>query len=196
MNAKVISVRSKDGKTPLVIIYTDCDGKKIKYTVSEGTYRDIGCPLSGEILYDRAIEAIAEEDEKRRAMQKALNVLAYADNNEKKLYTKLIMAGFGKEAARSTVCECVRLGYIDEERQIKRLIIRYWAELQGPDKIIYKLISNGYNKNSAYRIMQTLEEDKEIDFSASRDKLIEKKLPSNASAAEKRKLLYKFGYRK
>lgn len=196
MNAKVTSVRSKDGKTPLVVLYMDTDGEKIKYTISEGTYRDIGCPLSGEILDDDAIEAIAEEDERRRAMQKALNVLSYADNNEKKLYAKLIIAGFGKEAATQAVRECVRLGYVNEERQIKRLIIRYWSELQGPEKIIYKLISKGYDRGTAYRMIETLVQTGEIDFEESRDKLLEKKLPSDATAADKTKLLYKFGYRK
>lgn len=196
MNAKVISVRAKDGKAPLVILYTDCDGKKSKYTISEGTYRDIGCPLSGEILDEDMLYIVAKEDERLRAIKKALNLLSYADNNEKKLYTKLVLAGFGKEASKNAVCECVRLGYVNEERQIERLIIRYWGELHGPDKIIYKLISKGYNGGLAYRIMQTLERNGEIDFDASKEKLIEKKLPCDASEADKRKLLYKFGFKK
>ena len=48
----ILSVRSKEGTVPLVVIDGESDGKKTKYTITEGTYREIGCPLSGEVLED------------------------------------------------------------------------------------------------------------------------------------------------
>ena len=79
----ILSVRSKEGTVPLVVIDGESDGKKTKYTITEGTYREIGCPLSGEVLEDEEAELLVKRDEERRALAKALSILAYADNGEK-----------------------------------------------------------------------------------------------------------------
>lgn len=194
MSAYITSVRTKGEKTPLVIISVKVGEENSKYTVTEGTYRKIGCPLSGEVIDEEAVGIIAKEDEKRRALQKALSILAYSDNNEKRLYTKLCMAGFGREIARATVVECVNLGYINEERQLERLIVKYNRELLGPRKIIAKLIGRGYSQKAAVQMISRLQESDEISFEESARILIETKLPEGASSEERRKLLYKYGY--
>lgn len=196
MDARVISARTKDGKVPLIILYTECGGERTKYTICEGTYREIGCPLSGEIINEEKLNLVSAEDERRRAMIKALSILSYTDNNEKRLYTKLLMAGFSKEAAADSVRECVRLGYVDEKRQIRRLIEKHSAELLGPHKIAYKLVSKGYSQAAVFREMESLESEGAIDFERTKAELVQKKLPSGASHSDKLKLLYKYGYRR
>ncbi len=194
MNAEILSIRTKEKKSTLVMLEISSGGKRQKYTVGEGTYRAIGCPLSGEFIGEDELCKISSEDERRRSLQKALSLLSYADNNEKGLYIKLIRAGFSKDAARESVEECVRLGYIDEERQIERFIIKSSESLIGPYKISSKLLSRGYSPKQIFDAISALEADGKINFKESKNILIEEKLPENSSAEERKKLLYKYGY--
>ena len=194
MNPRIFSVRAKDAKLPLVIVTVECEGAKTKYTITEGTYRDIGCPLSGEEIDLDTLDTIAREDEERRALAKALSILSYADNNKGQLFAKLKRAGFSREAASGAVKECVMRGYINEERQMEHLVTRYARELDGPIKITAKLASRGYSAKAASAAIERLKLSREIDFSESKKALIAKKFPDGASEDEIKKLLYKHGY--
>lgn len=194
MSGRIVSVQTKEKVKTLVEITLLSDGEKTKYTVSEGTYRKIGCPLSGEIIDGDSLEILSREDEERRALIKALSILSYADNNEHRLYTKLISHGFGKDAARAAVEECVRLGYIDEDRQLERYILKYHEELLGPKKIMAKLISRSYSASQISKMIRALEEEEKLDFTKAKKHLLATKLPEDASYEEKRKLLHKYGY--
>lgn len=196
MACKIISVKSKENKSLFVVLTTETNGVRQKYTISEGTYREIGCPLSGEVLNEDFIELVSFEDERRRALQKALNILAYADNNEKTLLRKLRLAGFSKESADFAKEECVRLGYIDEKRQIEHLILKCASMLYGPHKIIAKLISRSYSASLSIKLIKELEARGEIDFAESKKILLETKLDQNSTYEQKQKLLYKYGYKK
>lgn len=196
MSHKIFSIKAKDTKLPLLTVTVDNDGEKTKYTITEGTYREIGCPLSGEEIDKDSLDIIARADEQRRAVAKALSLLSYADNNKKRLYMKLTLAGFSQDAAKGAVRECVMLGYVNEERQIENLIARYHRELHGPSKIIAKLVSQGYASKDIHSVMDRLSESGDLDFDNSRALLIKKKLPDGASAEQIKKLLYKYGYRK
>ena len=192
MSNKILSLKFKEKN--LLAITLEGDEGPIKYTVSESAYRKIGSPLSGDYVEDDELIIIAKEDESRRAMRKALSLLLYADNNERGLYIKLTRAGFSPTCARDTVCECVRLGYVNEERQIERIIERCKESLLGPRKILQKLLSRGYAKERVYSIMTRLEESGEIDFSEMRKELLSR-LGDGASFEEKKKILYKYGYK-
>ena len=192
--ARILSVRSKGEKTVLVTLDIEIDGIRKKYTVSEGTYREIGCPLSGEEIDEEFFLILSTEDEKRRALAKSLNVLSYADNNKRALTGKLLRAGFSREAIEYAVTECVMRGYIDEARQAERLIMKHYAELLGPHKIKAKLQARQFSSALISKALCTLEEQGEIDFKENRARLLREKLGADASYDEKMKLLYKYGY--
>ena len=194
MTCKILSVGAKEGKTPLVIITALTDEKKQKYVISEGTYREIGCPLSGEEIEEDFFLILSSEDEKRRALAKSLNVLAYADNNKRALTGKLMRAGFSREAIEHAVSECVMHGYIDEARQAERLVMKHYEELLGPHKIKAKLVARQFSPTLISKAIRTLEERGEIDFKENRTRLLREKLGTDASYDEKMKLLYKYGY--
>ena len=86
------------------------------------------------------------------------------------------------------------LGYINEERQMEHLILRYHRELNGPQRILAKLASRGYGMKESRAVMDRLIASGEMDLDAARRALIEKKLPSDASDEDVKKLLYKNGY--
>ena len=96
MDGKILSVRTKGEKTSLVVIDVTIGGERKKYTVNEGTYRAIGCPLSGDLADADALASLERADAERRAMVKALNILSYADNNERMLLSKRTKNPHGK----------------------------------------------------------------------------------------------------
>lgn len=194
MKSRILSVGAKEGKTPLVIITALTDEKKQRYVISEGTYREIGCPLSGEEIDGERFSILSSEDEKRRALAKSLNVLSYADNNKRALTGKLMRAGFSRDAIEYAVTECVMRGYIDEDRQAERLVMKHYAELLGPYKIKAKLTARLYSPALISKTIRALEERGEIDFKENRARLIQEKLGEDASYDDKMKLLYKYGY--
>ena len=190
----ILSVRSKEGTVPLVVIDGDVDGKKTKYTITEGTYREIGCPLSGEVLEGSEAELLVKRDEERRALAKALSILAYADNGENQLKIKLMRHGFSRSAIDETVKECVRRGYIDDIKIIENAVLRLSSELQGKKKIAAKLTSKGFSAGAVMKAISRLEAEGTIDFSEARKRLISEKLSPDASKEDKLKLLHRYGH--
>lgn len=166
-----------------------------RYTVGESVYSEIGRPVVGDDLSEADMSAIRYADEIYRVEKKALSLLSYADNNRRTLRQKLLRAGFGTEIV-NTVCEkMVDLGYIDENRQLERLIlVEANIKLRGPQRIIPSLVSKGYSLSDVKAVMHTLVESGELDFKKNAKALINKKLP-DADIEEKRKFLYKNGYK-
>ena len=166
------------------------------YTVSSRLYSEIGSPMRRETLTDEQLVDIKREDEYVRAKKKALSYLAFADNNERTLRTKLIGKGFSREVSCDVAREMVTLGYIDERRQLERLVLTEAnVKLAGQNKIVPKLMAKGYSSSDINTVIRELVDSGEIDFRANARRLIEKKLPADADSEEKKKLLFKNGYR-
>lgn len=165
------------------------------YTVNASVYAEIGSPSVGDFLTDEKISIIREYDEYFRTKKKALSILAYADNNRRNLAMKLSKAGFSRELCDRVVSEMVSLGYIDERRQLERLItVEANGKLRGPLRIIPALANKGYSSSDIRAVMHELTESGEVDFRRNAKILLDKKLPV-ADPEEKKKFLYKNGYK-
>jgi SOS response regulatory protein OraA/RecX len=165
------------------------------YTVNSKVYLEIGSPSVGDILNDEQIYLIKEYDEYFRAKKKALSILAYADNNRRNLLMKLQKAGFGRDLCDRVVSEMVSLGYIDEKRQLERLItLEANGKLRGPLRVIPSLVNKGYSSSDVRCVLHDLMESGEVDFKKNAKSLLDKKLPE-AEPEEKKKFLYKNGYK-
>ena len=192
---KLIYVRAARSRGYITLGISDGEDNKTAYTVSEADYASIGMPLVGAELDGGALEVISESDGRYRATLYALRILSYGDNTAKKLYTKLISRGIAKDIASEVVEEMMSRGYIDERRQLSRLIEKEAnVSLSGPMKIRAKLISAGFSSSDIDDVTDTLLREGVIDFSRSAELLIEKKLTRGATDEEKKKLLYKNGY--
>lgn len=194
MSASVISVKTKENNASAITIWVSADGERKKYTVSEGTYRDIGCPLSGDTLDEDRLALLSSEDGTRRALAKALSLLSYADNGENALYRKLRRAGFSDEEATFAKEECVRLGYLNEARQIECAVLSSFSRLEGPYKVMRRLIGRGYSAKKVLNIIHALEDEGKINYKDARLTLLRDKLPEGSTDDEKRKLLQRYGY--
>ena len=192
MANEILSVRQKGDKCALVVIKLSEDGAA--YTVSEGTYRRIGCPLSGDIIDKESLQILEKEDGERAALSRALKILSFGDNSERRLYSKLAAAKIKPQHARFAVEECVRLGYLCEERQLMRAVLLLAEGLLGPKKIAARLTARGYSMKKIKLTIESLSAEGKLDFKRNKHKLIEKKLGSDADVEQKQRLLYKYGY--
>ena len=167
-----------------------------RYTVNASCFEAIGSPTVGDELDEAQLSAVRYTDELYRAKKKALNILAFADNNRKNLGAKLYRAGFGREIVSEVCDEMENLGYIDEKRQLERIILlEANGKLRGPRKIIPTLAAKGYSSSDISSVLHRLVDSGEIDFRANARQLVEKKLPPNTDTEEIKKLLYKNGYK-
>jgi SOS response regulatory protein OraA/RecX len=191
---KLVSLKAYDKKrTKLKLTFENTEGEPFEYIVSEGTYRDIGCPLSGDFLPSELIRELVREDEEIRALKKALGILSYADNSCARLRMKLARAGFSKKASEEAVKNLIRMGLLDDNRQVKIRVEALWrSQLAGPRKIMAKLVSEGYSSSDVRAAIEELKSEETIDFSLSKRLLLEKKRPE--SYEDKQKLLYRYGY--
>ena len=197
MNATVLSIKTKKaqgGKAILVTIYLETDNQKSEYTITEGTYREIGCPLSGTLIDENAVALIAKKDEQRRARISALRILSYSDKSEAALRSRLRRAGVRAEAAEEAAKEMVALGYVNDKKQVASLIKRYASALIGKRKIKAKLIERGYSRRDIDDAFDELCARGEIDFKKNARLLVEKKLTAPYDKEQIKKLLYKNGY--
>lgn len=171
------------------------NGEKYGFTVSESEYRAAGSPLTRDSLTQESFDILSDADMRYRAKIKALNILSYGDNSERALRRKLSFAGFRADIIDEVAGEMLSSGYINHDRQIKKLVLNEVnLRHSGPMKIIPKLVAKGYSKCDVTRIISELEDEGEIDFEESKRLLIESKLTATANETDKKKLLYKNGY--
>ena len=191
---KIIYIRP--GKSQGYLTLGMHDGEeKHTFTVPESTYSEIGSPEVSTSLSDADMSAIKYSDELYRARMSALRMLSFTDNNERTLVRKLVAKGIGRSVAQDVACEMTERGYIDESRQLLRLVANEAnVSLAGPAKIRAKLISKGYSSHDIDVAIDELCATGEIDFSYSAEQLKAKKLTRGATEEEIKKLLYKNGY--
>ena len=152
-------------------------------------------PHKGASIDENSLYALTLGDEYYRAKRASLSILSYGDNNEKTLHTKLRTRGISDEVAADVVREMVSLGYIDELRQLERLIIEAAnRKLLGPRKIVPRLVSKGYRLADIKAVFASLCGSGEIDPNENKERLLDKNLGDARDTEQVKKLLYKYGY--
>ena len=194
--SRVIYVKSDtEKKTVLIGIITD-EGEKQSFRIGESVYASLGRPIKGTELDPDSEEKLVSESRYRDAKRRALSILAYSDNSERSLIMKLRNKGVAPELAREVSREMVTLGYVDEQRQLERLVLEDAdSKLFGEEKIIRHLATRGYAPGKIRAAISKLVEDGEIDFRKNAERLLLKKLEPDASREERLSLLRKWGYR-
>ena len=159
--------------------------------VSEGQYESISSPKLSEEITEEALSSLLSFEEYNKAKKKALNVLAFGDNSERELKTKLSRSGIKASVIESVTAEMVRLGYINEVRQLERLIeneVNF--KLHGPRKIASRLMPKGYKMSDIKAVLSRLSDEGKIDLLKAKQKLIAK----CETTLDAKKTLYKNGF--
>ena len=192
--AKIIYIKESKTKGYLVIGVKDGEDKT-PLTVNAVAYSDVGAPSLGEELDPDTLEALTKENQRFLALRKALYLLSFSDNSERNLRYKLMRAGYPGDVVDFAVSEVLRLGYINEARQLERLIISEAnTKLFGPMKIVSRLVAKGYSPSDVRAAIEALRDSGEVDFDTNRARLLEK-LPDGYTDEDMYKLLYKYGYK-
>ena len=177
-----------------VTLGINADGECHAYSVTLATYSALGAPGRYSEISESDYDAILTEDERYRAMKRAVSLLAASDKSAYTVKTRLRQAGFSRESVEDAVEECIARGYIDEGRQLRRLVEREANEaLRGRYYVKRKLLARGYRSADIDRAISGLIEDGELDFDANFERLIEKK--GALDEESRRQLAYKYGYR-
>ena len=192
--AKIIYIKESKTKGYLVIGVKEGE-QKTPLTVNAAAYSDVGALSLGEELSADTLDTLTRENQKFLALKKALYLLSFSDNSERNLRYKLMRAGYSRDVVDYAIGEVVRLGYINEARQLERLIISEAnTKLFGPMKIVSRLVGKGYSPSDVRAAIEALRASGEVDFDTNRMRLLEK-LPDGYSDDDMYKLLYKYGYK-
>ena len=192
--AKVVYIKESKTKGYLVIGIKYADEKK-PLTVSAAVYAEVGSYAVGDEISPEALDAFAKENQRFLALRKALYLLSFSDNSERNLRYKLMRAGFSRDVVDFAISEVLRLGYINEARQLERLIVNEAnSKLYGPMKILSRLVGKGYSSSDVRTAIEALRDSGEVDFDLNRAKLLEK-LSDGCTDEDMYKLLYKYGYK-
>ena len=185
----------EDAVQGYVCITVSGEGECRRYTVRSSVYEELGMPHKGAVIDEDALYALTLADEYYRAKRAALSILSFGDNNERTLHTKLRTRGISDKVATDVVHEMVSLGYIDEARQLERLITEAAnRKLHGPRKIVPHLMSKGYRLSDIKVTLFSLCESGEIDFEENKESVLNKHLGDSRDREQVKKLLYKYGY--
>lgn len=170
------------------------DEDKCTYTLTELTYKTLGCFSAGTEISSSDLDTLRFEDEYLRALKKASSYLSLSDKSKYELKMKLIRQGFSREASDIALERLCALGYLDEDRQLKRAVEREANyNLRGRYYIKRKLSAKGYSSSAISRAIDELVESGEIDFNSNLKSLIEKKGVTDLE--ERLALEYRYGYK-
>ena len=175
-----LKLRIKDGE------------REIDLIVSERDHADAGSPIASDNLTRDAFSILSLSDMRYRARVKAYRILEYGDNSELMLVMKLRRAGITREVAEEIARDMVMRGFVNDRRQLARLIINEVGRLRGPKRFIPKLMSKGYSRSDIEIVLDELSSSGEVDIAAAREKLLES--AGELSYDEREKLLYKNGF--
>lgn len=183
----------KQLKNGRVSVGVEVDGEACVYSIPASVYNSTCFAVGGE-LDELQLSELKALDAEYRAIKKALSLLSYSDKNKKELYMRLVRDGHSRENARAAVEYCLCHGYIREDEQLMRLVLREAnVNLRGPKYIREKLAAKGFSRDGIDSAIEELVNSGEIDFDLNFNTLCNKK--EITDPAEKRALAYKYGFR-
>lgn len=190
---KLIYARASTDKKRVILGIGDGDEIK-RYSIGEDLFAMLEISRGDEIS-EPVLEEIIDADHQYRATKKALSLLSISDVSERALILKLRRAGYSREISEWVAAEMVRLGYINESRQLSRLVLREANEkLHGRALIIPRLAAKGYSSHDIADVLDELIENGEVSLAENARRLLEKLLPEDATEEDARRILYKHGY--
>ena len=140
--------------------------KPINLTVLSEDEEKLPPLIAGAIYAGEDWEALLSLHAKADALRRALECLSRGDLSRRALYARLRQKGVGDAEARFAVGRVVALGDLREGDQLRRLCLSLSEKGKGPRAILAKAATAGYRRADAERVLRTLEEEGEIDFSA------------------------------
>ena len=191
--ARILYIKVSDSAKRVKLGVED-GAETVSLVLSDVAYSDFGFPEREDEIDEYTLSEMKAEDEKYRALRKAMGYLALSDRSRLALIMRLKQSGFSSHAAEYATDECIRLGYLDEDRQLSRLVeTEANYRLRGRYYIKRKLAAKGYSVSHIDRALALLVERGDIDFDSNFERLAEKR--GALSDDDREALKYRFGYK-
>lgn len=194
MQIRILSLSDEsDGIKITLYIKRDAKSYKKSLKISDDDYSMLGCPGVDDEITESSYRALIRRAKKTGALDDALRILSYGDNNSAALKRKLSARGYDSHSIAATIEKLSESGYINEKDQAYRYVISLANRKKiGPKKIYPYLLSRGYKKQDIDDAIRLAVSKKEIDFQKIKDDLILKFRPADED--EERALMYKHGF--
>lgn len=197
MSAKLLRLSAGDGGVLRLAVEEEDfpHPRRRTYRIEEADYLALGQPCAGEELDEETLALLAEAEGRAEAESRAVRILSYGACSASALVRKLRQKGYSRESSEAAVARMMQKGYLNEEEQAYRLAtLAVKSKCWGRRRVLAYLASRGYPQSLSRTAIAKAEEEGDIDFAEARTRLLEKHLSPDADAAEKRALLYKYGY--
>ncbi|MBP3437321.1 MAG: RecX family transcriptional regulator [Clostridia bacterium] len=147
MKAKIVGIEKKRGGEWRLsfAIAAPAGVRRMSFRIKEEKCKELDTLEIGEVLDEERYLLFAVEEEKRAALDKAVQILSMGDNSRRGLYRKLKMRGFTEEGATYAVSTLVKKGYLDEEKMLDRQFAVFAAKKTGMLKIASSLSQKGFS---------------------------------------------------
>jgi SOS response regulatory protein OraA/RecX len=188
---KVVPTRSGTGFL-VTLCVSQATERVHTYRATEAEYEEAGAPTEGDVLEGDALAALTEREDTRLAYERALKILAAGDNTRVTLLRKLKERGFSDAVSRAAVMRAEENGYIKEEDMLLRQLSLYAKRLWGPRKFLPVLLQKGFSSESIEDALRHAADEGIYDKDVVKESLLASFSPQ--SEAERKALLYKFGF--
>lgn len=154
-------ITTQHGKMDKIHIYID---KEYKMTVDETYWLSLGIAEKSEIDEETLLE-LENEIHRRRAFNKAVDLLAMREHCRREIVTKLIQRGYEKEIAEDTADRLEDYGYLSDERYA-HLFAKELKERKkyGKGRIKQEFMRKGIDRDIIENIMYEIEENPEEEI--------------------------------
>ncbi|MFH1690077.1 MAG: regulatory protein RecX [Candidatus Eisenbacteria bacterium] len=143
------------------------------FTVSEEVARELGLSVGDELAQPAAV-CTAADDDRAKAREAALRLLAVRARSEGELSDRLRRKGFSEQLTAAVVFSLAEVGLVDDEA-----FARAWTDERvrlrpvGPRRLAQELLSKKVNRDLAARVVdETFREHSELELAR---KAVEKK---------------------
>lgn len=185
-------ITTQHGKGDKVHIYAD---NEYRLTVDETYWLSLGIKEKSEIDGETFSE-LESGILRRRAFNKALDILSSREHCKKEIVTKLIQRGYDKEIAEETIEKLSDYGYIDDER-FASLFARELKQRKkfGKGRIKQELLRKGIDRDIIENVLFEIEDNPCEEIT----ELLERKYPHFGEDEKNRNrainALLRYGYR-
>ena len=189
MSGRITEIRKSPGDTSRLTVFVD--GSEA-FTVSEEVARELGLSVGRE-LAPAATERLGKDDERTKAREAALRLLAVRARSEGELVDRLRRKGFAEKLTAVVVSALSDVGLVDDAA-----FARAWADEKvrlrpvGPRRLTSELLSKRIRRELVTLVVdETFREHSELELAR---RAVEKKVrvSGGADATKRRARLHSF----
>lgn len=198
MKIEIISVSALDEGAEIMLNLKISDGEvrgeKRKLLLFTEQYLELGLSR-GAVIDEETFDMLEQMSRKCKAIKKGSDLLSYSASSKVSLAQRLRSKGIDKESAQSAAEHLQKLGAINEQADVERLVCADLKKLWGKKRIFNDLFAKGYDRSIIAAELDKMDNDVFVENCRALFKKKYRKMP--ADPAEQKKIiaaLVRYGY--